>query len=94
MPIPEAELIKRIESFIRKHFDVPADDPYFNTEINLWEEGYVDSVGAVELIAFLEVEFALTFRESDLVSPDFTRIEGIARIIGELQEEDSALEVG
>jgi acyl carrier protein len=93
MQLSEAELTIQIENFIRSHFDVPADDPYFDTEINLWEEGYVDSVGVVELIAFLETEFGVTIRESYLFSPDFTRVEGIARIIRELQgERDGELE--
>ena len=88
MQVSEATLTTRIETFIREHFDVPPDDPYFNTGINLWEEGYVDSVGVVELIAFLETEFGVTISESQLFSPDFTKIEGIAQIIRELQEEN------
>jgi acyl carrier protein len=87
MQVSEATLTARIEKFIREHFDVPPEDPHFNTGINLWEEGYVDSVGVVELIAFLETEFGVTIPERHLFSPDFTKVEGIALIIRELQEE-------
>ncbi len=74
----------KIETFLRTNFDIPEDDPYFDSEVNLWEEGYVDSTGVVEMIAFLESEFGVEIPETQLFSPDFTRINGIVGIIGEL----------
>lgn len=74
-----------IEAFVREHFAIPSDDDYFNANINLWEEGYVDSTGVVELIAFLETEFSVEIPELHLFSPDFTRITGMTKIIRELQ---------
>lgn len=81
--------IRLVEQFVRQNFDIQADDAFFSNEINLWEEGYVDSTGVVELIAFLESEFSLVIPERHLFSPDFTRIDGIARIIDELRQQES-----
>ena len=43
-----------IEEFVRSRFRVRPDDIHFSVDVNLWEEGYVDSAGVVEMIAFLE----------------------------------------
>jgi acyl carrier protein len=67
-----------IEAFVREHFQVPASDARFGRRLNLWEEGYVDSVGVVEMIEFLEQRFVVRIPEEVLFSPGFTSIDGIA----------------
>lgn len=73
---------KTVEEFIRTRFRVRPDDDHFSRDVNLWEEGYVDSAGVVEMIAFLETTFAITLPEEVLFDPDFTYIRGIARLVG------------
>jgi acyl carrier protein len=70
-----------VEEFVRARFRVRADDDLFTRDVNLWEAGYVDSAGAVEMIAFLERTFAITLPEEILFDPDFTHIRGIARLV-------------
>jgi acyl carrier protein len=70
-----------VEDFVRKRFLVRPDDGFFGREVNLWEAGYVDSAGVVEMIAFLEQRFDTTLPEEVLFDPDFTNIRGIARLI-------------
>ena len=67
-----------LERFIRMHFRVPENDRRFSRSVHLFEEGYVDSIGAVELISFVESEFDLTLPEATLFSDEFTSIEGIS----------------
>lgn len=68
-----------LEAFIRRSFHLDDDDPYFDLDINLWEQGYVDSMGAIEVIAFLEKTFGTDIPEHVLFSPDFTSINGMAK---------------
>lgn len=70
-----------VEEFVRKRFLVRPDDDYFGREVNLWETGYVDSAGVVEMIAFLEQRFDTQLPEEVLFDPDFTNIRGIARLL-------------
>jgi acyl carrier protein len=70
-----------VEAFIRERFRVRADDDLFDRDVNLWESGYVDSGGVVEMIAFLERTFGITLPEEVLFDPDFTHIRGIARLV-------------
>ncbi len=76
-------VVSKIEDFIRDRFMVEANDGFFNHEINLFEEGYVDSAGVIEVIAFLEETFALMLPEDVLFDTSFSSIDGMAvRIAG------------
>jgi acyl carrier protein len=79
-----------VEEFIRTRFRVRPADDHFSREVNLWEEGYVDSAGVVEMIAFLETTFSVTLPEEVLFDPDFTFIRGIARLIAKQQSAQAA----
>ena len=69
---------KKLEEFIRDRFQVTATDKHFSRDVHLFEEGYVDSVGVVELIAFVEANFDVEFPDDFLFSEEFTRINGIS----------------
>jgi acyl carrier protein len=77
----QEETESTVEEFIRTRFRVRPDDDFFTRDVNLWDAGYVDSAGAVEMIAYLERTFAVTLPEEVLFDPDFTHIRGIARLI-------------
>jgi acyl carrier protein len=79
-----ASVAESLESFVRDRFQVRPDDAYFTRTADLWEEGYVDSTGVVEVIAFLEETYAIALPEAVLFSPDFRFIDGIARLVAAL----------
>ena len=74
----------RIEEFVRGQFEVDPTDTGFGRTVDLFELGYVDSVGFAELLAFLSEEFGVEVPEDDLLSEEFLRIDGMARIVGRL----------
>jgi acyl carrier protein len=76
------DIEETVERFIRSRFRVRTDDDHFSRDVNLWEDGYVDSAGVVEMIAFLEKTFVIKLPDEVLFDPDFTYIRGIARLIG------------
>ena len=71
----------RVESFIRKVFDVKAADVRFTRKVDLFDAGYIDSVGFAELIEFLQDEFSVILPDSILLSDEFLNIDGMAGII-------------
>ena len=77
----QAEIAERIERYVRFQFRVVSGDARFSRSVSLFEAGYVDSVGVVELLAFLSEEFAVHLPDDALMSDDFSTIEGIAAII-------------
>ena len=81
-----AEAVARdIERFLRERFQIANDETGFTRTVNLWEEGYVDSLGVVEVIAFLEQRFGVTVPREIVFAPDFTSIDGIARFVFSLR---------
>ncbi len=70
-----------IEQFVRDVGRVSIDDREFSHTIELFDSGYLDSLGIVALTAFIEETFAITLTEEDLFDPRFTTIAGIAEII-------------
>jgi acyl carrier protein len=77
---PEA-VAARLEEFVRKQFAVGARDTRFSRQAALFDLGYVDSVGVVELLAFVQEAFGVQIPDDDLLSDDFSTLDGIARIV-------------
>jgi acyl carrier protein len=77
----ESRIEHRIEEFIRMQFGISPTDPMFNRQVNLFEAGYVDSMGIVELLEFLRGEFSVEIPDDDLLADDFSSIAGITRIV-------------
>ena len=86
---PQVAIADRIEAFVRTEFDVSPSDNGFDRAVDLFELGYIDSVGFAELLAFLTEEFGVDIPEDDLLSEDFTRIDGIADIVSRLASVDT-----
>jgi acyl carrier protein len=78
------ELADRVEKFLRTQYLIADDDPSFTRTVDLYESGYVDSIGVVELLAFISEEFGVEVPEDELLSDAFTNIDGIAGIVAEL----------
>jgi D-alanine--poly(phosphoribitol) ligase subunit 2 len=87
---PQA-IAERIEAFIRSQFEVDPNDDGFDRTVDLFELGYVDSVGFAELLAFLGEEFGVEVPEDDLLSDEFLRIDGMAMILSRLTVDAAGL---
>ena len=77
----EQDVAAAVEEFARREFSIKSSDRRFDRTVDLFEDGYVDSVGVIELIGFLERTFVIEIPEEDLFSPEFSTIDGIARIV-------------
>lgn len=81
----QEHIASRLEAFVRAQFAVAPTDPGFNRTAPLFELGYVDSVGVTELLAFLLAEFDVEVTDTELMTPDFQTIDGIAGIVHRLR---------
>jgi acyl carrier protein len=79
--LTEETLAAELEAFIRERFRVAPDDALFHRDTNVWEEGYVDSTGVVEVFAFLESKLGQRLPEELLFNPDFVTVRGMARLV-------------
>jgi acyl carrier protein len=80
-----------IEAFVRRQFRIIDNDPRFSRDAHLFEGGYVDSAGVVELLMFLESTFNVTLGDDQIFSDEFTTINGISAILASLETGDASL---
>ena len=73
-----------LERFLRESFQIPEGDAFFSRAVNLWEEGYVDSPGVLEVLAYLEGRWHVAIPQEALFKPEFTCVDGIARVVAAL----------
>jgi D-alanine--poly(phosphoribitol) ligase subunit 2 len=84
MEIPS--IIPELNDFIRERFKVPTEDADFNDDVHLFDYGYVDSFGAVDLAAFVEERFSVRIGESDMVVYPLNTIREIATFVSRRQK--------
>ncbi|MBI4271491.1 MAG: acyl carrier protein [Candidatus Rokubacteria bacterium] len=79
-PMPN-DIARAVEQFVRTAFLVPDGDASFHRDAHLYDGGFVDSAGVVELIAFLESAFDMVLEDDDVFDDTFTTINGIAAVV-------------
>jgi len=81
--ISRSSIAAALEKFIRESAQVPEEDSEFGRSAQLFDSGYVDSLGIVALMVFIETSFGIELAEEDLFDIRFATIDGISEIIGE-----------
>lgn len=79
------EIGDAIERYVRRQFRIIEGDPLFSRDAHLFEGGYVDSAGVVELLLFIESTFQVTLADEHIFSERFTTINGIADILASFE---------
>ncbi len=75
----EVDDIKNIlRKHIIEHYAVPQDDVDFSDDVHLFDYGYIDSFGAVDLVTFVENSFGIKISQTDLVAYPMNTITEIA----------------
>ncbi len=74
------EISTKIFEFVREHFDI-GDDPDYTPDVHLFDEGFVDSLGAVEIIDFVESEFGIKITQKDITLYPMNTVNEIARVV-------------
>lgn len=69
-----------ISEFIKEKFEI-GDDPDFNNDVHMFNEGFVDSFGAVEIIHFIEEEFGIEITQKDITLYPMNTVNEIADVV-------------
>ena len=78
MPADRAALTERLTAFIREIAAVAADDRDFGPEVDLFDYGYLDSFGVVQLIEMVQREFGPDLTQTDFYGENIRSIRAIA----------------
>lgn len=73
------DMTKTLRDYIVQHYSVQPGDPDFTDDVHLFDYGYVDSFGAVDLVSFVQQAFGITVSQSDLIAYPMNTINEIAQ---------------
>jgi acyl carrier protein len=74
-----------LNTFIRTKFEIGDDETDFDMDVHLFDYGYIDSFGAVELTSFVEDKFSIQISNTDLVVHPMNTINEIAEFVAKRQ---------
>lgn len=69
-----------LSEFIREKFEI-GDDPDFTNDVHMFNEGFVDSFGAVEIIHFVEETYNIKITQRDITLFPMNTVNEIAAVI-------------
>jgi acyl carrier protein len=72
------DVLDRTRSYVLEQFLYARPDVVLSEDEPLFEHGIVDSMGAVELVQFLEDEYAITIGEHEVTEQHFRTLRAIA----------------
>jgi methoxymalonate biosynthesis acyl carrier protein len=75
------QIMAQLRAFIRERFRVPESDSDFTDDVHLFDYGYIDSFGAVELTTFVKTTFSTEITETDLVAYPLNTVREIATFV-------------
>ena len=75
------DIAAQTESYIRQRFSVSEADPDFTRDVHLFDYGYIDSFGAVELTTHLETTFDIEIDPQDFLLHAMNTVNEIAAFV-------------
>lgn len=80
---------EKIRAFIQSHLNVFDTDVTFADDDNIFRRGFVNSLFAVQLIAFLEKEFAIKVANRDMNIANFNSVDKMVEFVERKRAEGS-----
>lgn len=75
------EMIKEnLFNHIMEQYDLQGD-PDYTTDVNLFDFGFLDSMGATEVIIWLEEEYSIEISQKDIILYPMNSIDEIAEVV-------------
>ena len=72
----------RIYDYISEKYELEGD-PDYTTDVNLFDYGYLDSMGATEVISWLEETYEIEISQKDIILYPMNTVEEIAEVVWE-----------
>jgi acyl carrier protein len=81
LPARQAEVVSQTREWVRENFLYMRPDWPLDETTPLLRSGVVDSIGVIELVAFLERTFGCTIPEREITEENFGTLEAIGRYL-------------
>jgi acyl carrier protein len=68
-----------LRDYIITHYSISTNDPDFSDDVHLFDYGYIDSFGAVDLVNFVQQRFEINVSQADMIAYPLNTINEIAQ---------------
>lgn len=75
------DIAKQLEAHIRERYEIEPDDEDFSLDVHLFDYGFIDSIGATALIAYIEQTYGIEVTNQDLMLYPLNTVNEIATFI-------------
>lgn len=75
------EEMENIKAIIRQFFAEKRKKEIPDNDTDLFENGFVDSLFAIEIVVFLEKEFKIRIKNKEITKDNFRNINNIANVV-------------
>jgi acyl carrier protein len=72
----------KVRAYILENLLFTTDASQLDDNASLLERGIIDSTGVLEIVMFLEGEFGIKVKDSDMLPENFDKVDSIARFVG------------
>ncbi len=83
-------VINKVEKFILDEFPL-ARQRRIARDTSLLDNGFVDSIGILEIVTFIESEFNITVSDEEILADHFNSINSLSEFINNRTEDDTAI---
>ena len=84
----------KIRSMVESNLNIFQSDVVFTDDDNIFRKGFVDSLFAVQLIAYLEQEFGIKVANKDLDINNFHSVSKMVSFVERKRQEDAGSTAG
>lgn len=70
-----------LRDYIMEYGSIEPDEPDFSDDVDLFDYGFVDSLGATEIVLFLEETFGIEITQADITLYPMNTINEIAGVV-------------
>ncbi len=74
------QIKENLYNYIMEKYDLEGD-PDYTTDVNLFDYGFLDSMGATEVIMWLEETYNIEITQKDIVLNPMDSIDEIAEVV-------------
>ncbi len=71
----------KVRAYILENLLFTSDASQLDDDASLLERGIIDSTGVLEIVMFLEEQFGIKVRDSDMLPENFDKVDSIARFV-------------
>ena len=75
------DIKNNLYNMIKETYKIADDDDEFTTDVHLFDYGYIDSFGAVDLISRIEKTYGIEITNKDLMQYSLNTINEIAEFV-------------